>query len=134
MAAAGASTYRERPSTGERMMAKSENGKTRIVVAECLHEVCSFNPAPTRYEDFFVNFGEQILQYHQRGGTEVAGACQVFAERPDIAIIPAFSARGITSGGVIPAADFDRLAREFLGALRNAGPVEGAYFTLHGAM
>ena len=74
----------------------------RILIAECLHEVCSFNPAPTRYEDFFVNFGEQIFDYHQRGGTEVAGARQVFSDHPQMTVIPTFSARGITSGGEIP--------------------------------
>jgi microcystin degradation protein MlrC len=106
----------------------------KILIAECLHEVCSFNPAPTKYEDFFVNFGDQVLAYHQRGGTEVAGACQVFRERTDMTVIPTFSARGIASGGVIPAADFDRLTSEFLERIRHAGPVNGAYFTLHGAM
>ncbi len=115
-------------------MAPANKVHKTILIAECLHEVCSFNPAPTSYDDFFVNFGERILEYHQRGGTEVAGAMQVFGERPDIMVIPTFSARGITSGGVIPAADFQRIADEFLGCLRQAGPVDGAYFTLHGAM
>ena len=109
-------------------------GTTKILIAECLHEVCSFNPAPTRYEDFFVNLGQRMFEYHQRGGTEVAGACQVFRERPEIEIIPTFSARGITSGGVIPAADFQRIADEFLGGLKQTGPVDAAYFCLHGAM
>ena len=111
----------------------SLDGK-RILVAECLHEVCSFNPAPTRYEDFFVNFGEQIRQYHARGGTEVAGALRLFADHPELTVHPTFSARGITSGGVIPASDFNRLSREFLESLVAAGPVDGAYFVLHGAM
>ena len=115
-------------------LTETNASETRILIAECLHEVCSFNPAPTRYEDFFVNVGPQMLAYHQRGGTEVAGACQVFRDRPDVKVIPTFSARGITSGGVIPSADFRRLADEFLSGLRKAGPVDGAYFTLHGAM
>lgn len=115
-------------------MAGANPNETRILIAECLHEVCSFNPAPTRYEDFFVNFGQHMLDYHQRGGTEVAGACQIFREQAGLTVIPAFSARGITSGGVIPAEDFGRLAEEFLSSLRQAGPVDGAYFTLHGAM
>ena len=115
-------------------MVDRSTGMTRILIAECLHEVCSFNPSPTRYEDFFVNMGDRMLEYHQRGGTEVAGACQVFGERPDIEIVPTFSARGITSGGVIPAKDFRRIADEFLGGLKQAGPVDGVYFTLHGAM
>ena len=40
----------------------------------------------------------------------------------------------ITSGGRLAAADFDRIASEFLGALRGAPPVDGVYFALHGAM
>ena len=75
-----------------------------------------------------------MLVYHQRGGTEVAGACQVFSEDAQITVIPTFSARGIASGGVIPAADCRRITGEFLDSLRRAGPVDGAYITLHGAM
>lgn len=106
----------------------------KILIAECLHEVCSFNPAPTRYDDFFVNFGEQMLAYHQRGGTEVAGALHVFKDHTDVTVIPTYSARGIASGGVIPKADWERISNEFLSSLRQAGPVDGACFTLHGAM
>lgn len=112
--------------------AKGSGG--RILIAECLHEVCSFNPAPTTYDDFFVNTGQGMLDYHGRGGTEVAGACQTFAECPGLTVVPTFSARGISSGGVIPAADFTRIATQFLDGLKAAGPVDGAYFTLHGAM
>ena len=115
-------------------MFQSRLKEARIVIAECLHEVCSFNPVPTRYDDFFVNVGRQMLEYHQRGGTEVAGACRVFEQHPELTIVPAYSARGITSGGTIPAADFRRIADEFLTSLQQAGPVDGAYFTLHGAM
>ena len=39
----------------------------RVLVAECIHEVCSFNPVPTRFDDFFVNPSDQLLAYH-RGG------------------------------------------------------------------
>jgi microcystin degradation protein MlrC len=48
--------------------------------------------------------------------------------------VAAWGARGIASGGTIPAADFRRLAGEFLGAVRATGPVDAAYFALHGAM
>lgn len=106
----------------------------RILIAECLHEICSFNPVPTRYEDFFVNVGPRMLDYHRGIGTEVAGALRVFGEHADVVVIPTFSARGITSGGTIPQADFERLAREFQAAVRAAGPVDAAYFALHGAM
>ncbi|MCE9531813.1 MAG: M81 family metallopeptidase [Planctomycetes bacterium] len=107
----------------------------RILIAECIHEVCSFNPVPTRYHDFFVmKNGEQVLAYHQGVGSEVGGALQVFAGNPGLEVIPTFGARGITSGGVIPAADFTRLADEFLGEIRNAPKPDGVYFALHGAM
>jgi microcystin degradation protein MlrC len=106
----------------------------RILVAECIHEICSFNPVPTRYDDFFVNTGEAMLAYHRAIGSEVSGALKVFASQPDVQVIPAFSARGITSGGTIGADDFARLAGEFLDAVRKAGRVDGVYFALHGAM
>ena len=106
----------------------------RILLAECIHEICSFNPVPTRYEDFFVNTGERIFAYHDGIGSEVSGAMKVFRTRPELTVVPTFSARGITSGGTIPAADFDRLLAEFIEQVRKAGPVDAAYFALHGAM
>jgi microcystin degradation protein MlrC len=112
----------------------SQSSRTRIVVAECIHEVCSFNTLPTRYQDFLVHRGEKMFEYHRGIGTEVAGAREVFAEQPWIDVIPAFGARGIASGGTIPSADFARIANEFLFDLRAAGPVDAAYFALHGAM
>lgn len=104
-----------------------------ILVAECIHEICSFNPVPTRYEDFIVNTGAKILDYHHGVGSEVGGALQVFRVA-NCDVVPTFSARGITSGGTIAAADFTRLATEFLDALRAAPRPDGVYFALHGAM
>lgn len=112
----------------------SGSGGPRILIAECVHEICSFNPVPTRYEDFFVHVGPRMLDYHRGIGSEISGALGVFAERAGATIVPTFSARGITSGGTIPTADFQRLSREFLEAVRAAGPVDAAYFALHGAM
>ncbi|MFO0804177.1 MAG: M81 family metallopeptidase [Gemmataceae bacterium] len=108
--------------------------RPRIVIAECIHEVCSFNPVPTRYDDFLVHRREKLFDYHRGIGTEVAGALGVFAENPGLEVVPAFGARGIASGGTIPAADLARIADEFLSDLRAAGPVDAAYFALHGAM
>lgn len=105
----------------------------RILMGEYLHEICSFNPAPTRYEDFLVNRGQAMFDYHAKAGTEVAGARDVFRQQADITLVPTFSARGITSGGTIPQADFERIEREFREDLIAAGPVDAAYFTLHGA-
>ncbi len=106
----------------------------RILIAECIHEICSFNPVPTRAADFFVHRGEEVVNYHRDIGSEVSGAMQVFSELDDLQLLPTFSARGITSGGPIAAADWTWLAGEFLDGIRKAAPVDGVYFALHGAM
>src|SRR5438046_129708 len=106
----------------------------RIVIAETIHEVCSFNPVLTRYVDFAVAAGEPMFASHRGVGSEVGGALEVLTPAPNVQLVPAYSARGSTSGGTIAAADFRRLAGEFLDAVRRAGPVDGAYFALHGAM
>jgi len=106
----------------------------RILIAECIHEVCSFNPIPTKYDDFLVHRRGDMLKFHQHIGSEISGAIGVFAQRPDIEVIPTFSARGIASGGDIPMADFKRIVNEFLDDLRHGGHADAAYFALHGAM
>jgi len=107
--------------------------RRRILIAEYLHEICSFNPVATRYADFFVHHREQILAYHHGIGSEIAGALEVFRSVPEIEIVPTFSARGITSGGVIPHEDFARIEAGWISALQSAGEIDAAYFCLHGA-
>jgi microcystin degradation protein MlrC len=106
----------------------------RILIAECIHEICSFNPVPTHYEDFALQRGNALFDYHRGVGSEVGGALNVFDAEPNVTVVPTLGARGVTSGGTIAQADFERLAREFLDAVRQAGSVDGAYFALHGAM
>ena len=105
-----------------------------ILIAECLHEVCSFNPVATTLSDFFVHSNQEMLQYHHNIGTEISGACRVFAQHADIHVVPTLSARGISSGGPLVARDWTRLAHDFAAALSVAGPVDGLYFCLHGAL
>src|SRR5215471_6738035 len=106
----------------------------RILVAECKQEVSSFNPALSHREDFHFSHGADILSYHRGGQNEVAGALSVFDARPDVELVPTFSARAISSAGTLAAADWHGIADEFLGAVRAAGPVDAVYFSLHGAM
>lgn len=106
----------------------------RILLAECKQEVSSFNPVPSRYEDFAVSWGSDILDYHRSVRNELGGALSVFDLHAEMELVPTYSARAITSGGTLLAADFARLAGEFLAALQTAPPVEGCYFSLHGAM
>lgn len=106
----------------------------RILIAECIHEICSFNPVPTHAADFIVHRGEELLTYHRDIRSEVGGALKEFAGDADIEVVPTFGARGITSGGPIAGRAWTWLAEEFLEGIRKAMPVDGVYFALHGAM
>ncbi|HTE18062.1 MAG TPA: M81 family metallopeptidase, partial [Armatimonadota bacterium] len=44
-----------------------------ILIAECKQEVSSFNPVPSRYEDFSIQHGEDVLRYHRGVRNEVGG-------------------------------------------------------------
>jgi microcystin degradation protein MlrC len=106
----------------------------RILVNECKQEISSFNPVLSGYEDFAVSRGSEIFDVHRNVGSEMGGALTVFAARPDIEVVPGFSARSITSGGTLADACFRRIAAEFLDAVRNARDIDAIYFSLHGAM
>ncbi|MBI3959461.1 MAG: M81 family metallopeptidase [Chloroflexi bacterium] len=106
----------------------------RILVAECKQEVSSFNPVPSLLTDFETLWGSAFLDYHRGLNSEMAGALAVFAARSDVELVPAYSARSITSGGTLAAEDFSHLATEFLALVKTAGPVDAVYYSLHGAM
>ena len=106
----------------------------RILIAECKQEISSFNPVLSRYEDFEVGRGQEIIDYHRGLNTEMCGALDVFRTRADVTLSPAFSIRAITSGGPTRQDDYARLAQEFLAAARAALPVDAVYVSLHGAM
>ncbi|MGI8686970.1 MAG: M81 family metallopeptidase [Thermomicrobiales bacterium] len=106
----------------------------RILLGECKQEVSSFNPALSHDDDFTFSHGDELIAVHQGAQSEMGGALGVFAARSDIELVPAFGARAITSGGTLAAADWQRVASEFLDAMRAAPPVDAVYFSLHGAM
>ena len=81
---------------------------SRIVVAECKQEVSSFNPVPSRYEDFRVVRGAALLDHHRKGGEEVGGALSVFDADHSVQLVPTFGASSNTSGGVLAADSFER--------------------------
>lgn len=103
-------------------------------MSECKQEISSFNPVPSQYEDFLVDRGGQVLEYHRRVRNETGGALSVFEQHPDLEIIGGYSARGITSAGTLSSAGFRRIADEFLNAVHGAGRLDAIYFSLHGAL
>jgi microcystin degradation protein MlrC len=106
----------------------------RILINECKQEISSFNPVLSHYEDFFVERGADLLAYHRTVRNEVGGALSVFDAHPEIEVLGGYGARGITSAGTLSQAAFQRIAGEFVTAVRDAGPLDGAYFALHGAL
>ncbi len=106
----------------------------KVLVAECKQEVSTFNPSSSHYADFEVTRGEELLRYHRVVHNEMRGALDVFDEQGDVQVVPAYSARAITSGGILAGPDFRRITDEFEQSLHDAPAVDAAYFALHGAM
>jgi microcystin degradation protein MlrC len=106
----------------------------RILIAECKQEVSTFNPVPSRYDDFRIVRGETLIDYHRGVREEIRGALSVLDEATGIELVPTVGASSITSGGVLTADDWAQLSGEILTAIREAGPVDAVYFCLHGAM
>ena len=106
----------------------------RILVAECKQEVSTFNPHLSGYEDFGIRRGRELIDYHRTVRNEIGGALTVFDAATDVEIVPAYSAFFISSGGTLAKTAWERIAREFLESIRAAPPVDGVYFSMHGAM
>lgn len=105
----------------------------RILIAECMQEISSFNPHPSDYDAFTIERGEAILRQRSLN-TPIGGALSVFEERGDVELVAAISARA-GSGGILTAAGFSCLREEILGAVRGyAGTIDALYVSLHGAM
>ncbi len=106
----------------------------RILIAECKQEVSTFNPVLSGCEDFAMRQGQAILDYHRTVRSEVGGALNVLDATLGVELVPACSAHFITSAGTLADAAFARIAGEILSGIKAAPPVDGVYFSLHGAM
>jgi microcystin degradation protein MlrC len=107
---------------------------SRILIAECKQEVSTFNPVLSGYDDFTIRDGQEILDYHRKVRSEVGGALSVFDATPGVELVPTCSAHFITSGGTLGDVAFQAIAGGILGAIEAVLPVDGIYFSLHGAM
>ncbi|MEJ7594263.1 MAG: M81 family metallopeptidase [Planctomycetaceae bacterium] len=106
----------------------------RILIAECKQEVSTFNPHLSGYGDFGIRRGSELIDYHRTVRNEIGGALAVFDLAADVETVAAYSAFFISSGGTLAKAAWERIAGEFLDAIRAAPPVDGVYFCMHGAM
>jgi microcystin degradation protein MlrC len=105
----------------------------KILIAECMQEISSFNPISSTYENFHVERGEEL--YAQRGlNTSVGGALRVFERRVEVTVVPAYAARA-GSAGILSAPGWAQLSKELLAAVEaNLREIDGIYVSLHGAM
>ena len=105
----------------------------RILVAECMQEISSFNPLQSGFDAFHIERGDQMLA--QKGlNTALGGALAVF-EETGMAPVLSIGARA-GSAGLLSAAGWTRLRTEVLDAVATQArtALDGVYFSLHGAM
>jgi microcystin degradation protein MlrC len=107
--------------------------KPRILVAECMQEISSFNPVQSGYENFHIEHGAEMLA--QKGlNTGLGGALAVFEETGMEPVLTIAARAG--SAGLLSAAGWKRLSTEVLDAMAEQAHsgIDGVYFSLHGAM
>ena len=107
--------------------------KHRVLVAECMQEISSFNPLQSGYDNFHIERGSEMLA--QEGlNTALGGAFAVFREK-GLEPVLAIGARA-GSAGLLSAAGWKKLSAEVLQAvaMQSAAGIDGVYFSMHGAM
>ncbi len=105
----------------------------RILIAELKQETATFNPVPTRYDDFRIAVGRDVVDGYRHTRTELAGAISALEAAGEVELVPTLAAAAV-SGGAVADEDLDRLLSEILDAVRAHRDVDGVYVCLHGAM
>ena len=96
----------------------------RIAIAGISNENSNFSPIPNRLADFSVLADEALL---------TADRYPFLGEFPGVTFLPTLFA-GSLPGGPIAADTYHTLKAGILSRLQAAGPVDGVYLDLHGAM
>ncbi len=106
----------------------------RILIAECIQEISSFNPVQGGFENFHIERGDEMLA-HRGLNTSLGGALAVFEAQKDVQPLVTIAVRS-GSAGLLSAAGWTQVEATVLGAIRKGleQGVDGIYFSLHGAM
>ena len=98
-----------------------------------MQEISSFNPVPSRYENFRIERGEEMLS--QEGLNTALGGALPVLRAAGMEPVFATSARA-GSAGLLAAEGWSRLSAEILAAIWAGAQsgVDGVYFSMHGAM
>jgi len=107
----------------------------RIAIAQFMQETNSFVPFTTTvktFEDQYLHRGDELFTAFGKARLEIPGAIAALKEA-GAQIVPLIATMAMASG-TVERASFEILLGEILQRLRDAGPVDGVYLALHGAM
>ncbi|MEL6478809.1 MAG: M81 family metallopeptidase [Pseudomonadota bacterium] len=112
----------------------------RVAIAGFQHETNTFAPFKAGLDAFQradswpgLLRGDEILSVTRGLNLPIAGFAEGASNLPDLSLIPLIWCAAEPSGPVTSNA-FDRIAGEIIQGLREAGPLDGLYLDLHGAM
>ncbi|NOJ38884.1 M81 family metallopeptidase [Bradyrhizobium australiense] len=112
---------------------------TRIAVGGFLHETNTFAPTKATYADFVhgggwppMAHGPDVLRVMRKINVGLAGFVEA-AEANGWELVPTISAAASPSAHVTTDA-FERVMKEMVDGIANAGPIDAVYLDLHGAM
>ncbi|HEY0266967.1 MAG TPA: M81 family metallopeptidase [Rhizomicrobium sp.] len=107
----------------------------RVAIAELKQETNSFVPFTTTvktFEEQYLHRGGAIFTAFGKARLEIPGALDALREA-GVEAVPLLAAMAMASG-TVERASFEILLAEILDRLRAAGPVDGVFLALHGAM
>lgn len=112
---------------------------TRIAIGGFLHETNTFAPTKATYDDFVhgggwpsMTHGGDVLKVMRNINAGLAGFVET-AEANGWELVPTVAA-GATPSAHVTTDAFERIVGEMVDRLAAAGPVDGVYLDLHGAM
>ena len=116
---------------------KAQDSKFRIGIATFSHETCTFCPLPTGIAEFEY-YGEALEEDEVlASGEYIGGFVQMASELGGndlFGITSPRGARGGSSGSWITMEAFDKYTGLMVEDIKNKGPFDGLFLSLHGAM
>ncbi|GKQ55782.1 M81 family metallopeptidase [Bradyrhizobium sp. Ce-3] len=112
---------------------------TRIAIGGFLHETNTFAPTKATYDDFVhgggwpsMTHGTEVLKVMRKINAGLAGFVEA-AEANGWELVPTI-ATGATPSAHVTKDAFERIVKEIVDGIVAAGPIDGVYLDLHGAM
>lgn len=106
----------------------------RILIGTLMHETNTFNTVPTEWDEFRPIYGSELFRHtFWRDNSEATGGIVQVLEAEGAEIVPSLHAFSFVSGTVTDEA-YAEAKRAILQAVRDAGPLDGIVFALHGSM